>query len=187
MAKRRQKALEDIYTLISVRVESHDVDVDASINYDVRQPQYAYDLHDDDPLFKYVTRLTIVGTSSYPEGRANERYEVTVYGDDAPSRSVFAKVKDAHARDEYGAPQYRQYRGKRVPVYQPPMGFGLLNKVRGEQTWNAWLNLAPRIVTDMLVLLNLHRQLYLAIQERKVGRTRWVYSISLQTRDPAEE
>jgi len=72
-------------------------------------------------------------------------------------------------------------------VFKDPNGFALLEKIRGEATWTTWLNLAPRLVTDMLVLLGQQRPIYLAIQERKIKRTRWVQSITLQTTDPAEE
>lgn len=180
MAKKsRQKKADEVYTLLGVGVDGYEVRAEASINYDVHQPQYASEIDDDDPLFQYVTHLTIVGTSTYPEQRANARYEVTIYGDDSPSRGVHAKLKDAQVRGEYGSPEYREYRGRQIPVFRPPSGFGLINKVRGELAWTAWLNLAPRLVTDMLILLGQQRQLYLGIDERKAGRSRWVPSISL--------
>jgi len=183
--KRRHKKPGEIYTLLSIRVDSYQVCADASVNYQVHQPQYAGEIDDEDPLFQYVTNLTIIGTSIYPEERANARYEVTIYGDDAPSRGVYAKLKDAQVRGEYGSPQYREYRGRQIPVYRPPSGFGLIEKLRGELAWTSWLNVAPRLATDMLILLGQQRQVYLGIDERKAGRSRWVRSISLQTTDPA--
>lgn len=185
--KGRQKKPDEVYTLLSIRVDGYEVRADASINYHVDQPQYAGEIDDEDPLFQYVTHLTIVGTSTYPVKRANARYEVTINGDDSPSRGVYAKLKDAQVRGEYGAPEYREYRGRSIPVYRPPSGFGLIEKVRAEPTWTAWVNLAPRLVTDMLILLGQQRQLFLGIDERKVGRSRWVRSISLQTTDPAND
>ena len=48
------------------------------------------------------------------------------------------------------------------------------NPVRGELLWTAWVSVAVRLVSDMLVLLGAKRDVYLAIDERKVGRVRWV-------------
>lgn len=70
---KRQKKPDEVYTLLSIRVDGYDVRVDASINYHVHQPQYAGEVDDQDPLFQYVTHLKIVGTSIYPEKRANSR------------------------------------------------------------------------------------------------------------------
>lgn len=72
-------------------------------------------------------------------------------------------------------------------MLRAPPGLGVLDKVRGEPGWTAWLNVAARLVSDMLVLLASRQGLYLAIQERKIGRTRWVDGIGLQTTDPAED
>ena len=72
-------------------------------------------------------------------------------------------------------------------MYRQVLGFGLIDKVRGEAAWSGWANVAPRLVTDMLTLLGMRRDLYMAIEERKVGRARWVDGIGLQTTDPAED
>jgi hypothetical protein len=72
-------------------------------------------------------------------------------------------------------------------VYRSVPGFGLLNKVRGESAWTAWANVSSRLVSDMLTLVGTGRELYLAIEERKVSRSRWVDGIGLQTTDPAED
>jgi hypothetical protein len=64
--------------------------------------------------------------------RTGNVYELTVYGDDAPSRSLQAKLEDIQVRDERGILQYRTYRGRQVPVYKPPHGLGLLQKERGK-------------------------------------------------------
>ena len=96
-------------------------------------------------------------------------------------------LDDAQVRDEHGVRQYRTYRGKSVPVYKAPRGFGLLQKDRGEKRWRAWVNALPRFVGDMLALLRADRELYIALQERRQGRDRWINSVSLQTTNPAEE
>ena len=175
------------YSRIGVKVESYDARVEADINIEAKDPKYAIELDDRDPVYKYITRLTIVGTATYPEDRAGQRFEVTVFGDESPSRRVFATLKDIHERGEYGQPLYRQYRGQDLPVFRKPPGLGLLDKVRGESRWTAWLNVAARLVSDMLVLLGTKRDLYLAIEERKIGRTRWVDGVGLQTTDPAKD
>jgi hypothetical protein len=42
-----------------------------------------------------------------------------------------------------------------------------------EATWSGWPNVAPRLVTDMLIWLGTKRDLYIAIEERRVGRARY--------------
>lgn len=175
------------YSTIGVKVENYDARVEAYINIEAKDPKYAIDLDDRDPVYKYITRLTIVGTATYPEDRAGQRFEITVYGDESPSRHVFPTLKDLQQRGEYGQPLYREYRGRSLPVLRKPRGLGTLQKIRGEPVWTAWLNVAARLVSDMLVLLGTKRDMYLTIEERKIGRTRWVDGISLQTTDPAEE
>jgi hypothetical protein len=172
---------------IAIRVEDYDAHVAAAVNHTVYAPQYAWDLNDDDPLYTFTAHLRITGVSVYPEERAGDAYELTVYGDDGPSRRLNATLKDAQARDKHGSPQYRVYRGKEIPVYSPPKGMGLIDKVRGEKRWTAWLHALPRFVNDALTLLAHKEDLFLVIHERKVERTRWVQGVTLQTSDPRQE
>jgi hypothetical protein len=99
-----------------------------------------------------------------------------------------ATLKGMHEREgEYQTLKYRQYRGVRFPVYRDPMGLGLIQKERGELRWRGWATVMPRLLTDMLILLGTGPQTYLAVQERREGRVRWVDGIGLQTKDPAVE
>lgn len=184
---KRQGKPEEEHTLIMIRVEGYEAHVDAGINSAVYAPQYAWDLDDDDPLYKFTSRLQITGTSLYPEKRAGETYELIVYGDDARSRQLDTKLKDTQARDKHGSPQYRSYRGREIPVYGAPKGMGLLDKIRGEPRWTAWLHVMPGFMNDALVLLGQKRDLFLTIHECKIERARWVRRVTLQTHDPQEE
>jgi len=185
--KRRPKKPTIEYTYLAVRVEHYEASVSAAINHDAYKPQYAFRLEDDDPLYQFETRLRIQGMATDPAERAGEGYELTVQAEASPSRSVYWTLKDVHVRGEYNSPQYREYRGQRLPVYDPPKGLGVIEKVRGEPRWTGWIFAQPRFVTDLLVLLGQGRPLYLALDERKIERRRWVRSVALQTRDPAEE
>ena len=89
--------------------------------------------------------------------------------------------------DEYRAPRYREYRGKRVPIYAPPKGIATLDKIHGEPRWHSAIFVSPRFITDLLILLGHTRNLFVAIHERKLERQRWIQSVGLQTTDPAEE
>jgi hypothetical protein len=95
----------------------------------------------------------ISGTCKYPDKRAGDSYHLTLYGDASPSRGIYAKLKDAQLRDKYGAPKYRTYRGRDIPVYDAPKGLAVLDKVRGKSEWTAWITVTPRLVSDMLGLL----------------------------------
>lgn len=152
-------------------------EVHASISLDIRQPQYSLNSDSDDPVFRFVTRLTVRGTVTHPQTRAGNEFAITMCGDDAPSSGVFTKAKDVQARSPTGVAQYREYRGRQLPVTNRPRVSGLLEKRRGELMWTARLNLAPRAVTDMLTLLALQKPLYLAISERREKLCTWVHSI----------
>jgi hypothetical protein len=163
-----------VHTRIAIRVEGYEAHIDAAINHNAHAPQYALRPDDDDPLYTFTSHLRIIGKSIYPENRTGDRYELRIYGDDAPSRRLNVTLGDVHTRDEHGTLQFRTYRGRAIPVYSPPEGMGLLEKIRGENSWTGWLHVLPRFVTDTLVLLAHEKDLFLVILERKVERTRWI-------------
>lgn len=184
----RHKKPQAAHNLLAIRLARHDVHVDASINPTVYAPQYALRSDEGDPVYKVVTHLTIIGLCTYPDDRVGDAYEVTIYGNDSPSLQLNATLKNVQARDKHGSPQYRRYRGREIPVYNPPAGgIGHIEKVRGERRWMVWLFLPSRFTQDALALLGHQRTLYLAINECQEGKSRWVRSIALQTTDPAEE
>lgn len=185
--KRRRKKAEDEHSFLTIRVDRHDVRADASINHDVYAPQYAIHTSDADPLYRFETQITISGTATFPERQVGDLYEVTICGDRSPSSRLQATLKDAQACDEHGSPMYREYRGGQIPVYRPPPGLALIDKVRGMAKWTVWINVAPQLVNDMLVLLGCGRETFVEIHERKHERARWVQGLSLQTTDPSEE
>ncbi|WP_376704206.1 hypothetical protein RQ479_04155 [Mesorhizobium sp. ISC25] len=184
---KRQKRPEEEHTHLAIKVARCEASVEAAVNYNVYTPESAWNSDDDDPLYRFTTRLTVAGISTYPEERAGDTYEVTIYGDNLGSGDIRATLKDVQERDEYGSPKYRQYRGRQIPIYNPPPGMGLIDKIRGEPRWTVWLRVSPCFTSDALALLSNGRSLYLAIHERKANRARWVQSVSLQTTDSAEE
>lgn len=184
---KRQKQPEEEHTHLAIRVERCEASVEAAINYNVYTPQTAWHSDDDDPLYRFTTRLTVAGISTYPEERAGDTYEVTIYGDNLRSGDIHATLRDVQERDEHGSPEYRQYRGRQIPIYNPPLGMGLIDKIRGEPRWTAWLRVSPDYTSNALTMLGNGRSLFLAIHERKRGHARWVQSVSLQTTNPAEE
>jgi hypothetical protein len=113
---KRQKRHEDEHTHLAIRVERCDATVEAAVNYNVYAPQSAWNSDDDDPLYRFTTRLTVAGKSTYPEERAGDTYEVTIYGDNLGSGDVRATLRDVQERDEHGSPKYRQYRGRQIPI-----------------------------------------------------------------------
>ena len=82
---------------------------------------------------------------------------------------------------------YRTYRGENVPVMGDPHYLGLVEKVRGADSWVVWARPSPEVMAHALAILSGGRPAYVAVQEVKQGRTRWAASISVQTTDPAEE
>lgn len=186
-SKKRRNKPDEEHTFITIRVEHHDASISAGVNSEVYAPQFASKLDDDDPVFEFTSQVTITGVSTYPPEKAGDTYDLTISGVDATNHQIYAKLKDIHARDERGVPQYRTYRGKESPVYVNPYGLGTLDKVRGEKRWTAWIFVAPRFVNDLLALLTQQPNLFLGLHEFKVERSRWLRSVTIQTTDPAEE
>lgn len=178
---------EDIFTQLAIRVEHYEVRVAAAISHDVYAPQFAWNLDDNDPVYPITTRLTITGVSTYPEERAGDSYELTIYGDDAPSRRLNATLKDVQVRDQYGSLEFRKYRDRQIPVYHPPEGMGLIEKVKGEPRWTAWFHTPVRFASNLVSLLGHNRVLFISLNERRKAKARWILGMSLQTVDPAEE
>lgn len=185
--KRRRKKAEDQHAYLAVKVESHEARMGASVNHYAYEPQYAWDLDENDPLYEFTIDLTIAGVATWPEAHAGEMYELTIYGNDASSSRHSASLKDVQARDKNGLPQYREFRGKRVPVLNPPNGIGYLEKVRGESRWTAALFVPNAFAGNLMALLDRSDGLFLSIHERKLGRMRWIQGVSLQTTDPSIE
>ncbi|TGV61079.1 hypothetical protein EN784_01380 [bacterium M00.F.Ca.ET.141.01.1.1] len=185
--RRRNDSSKDEHTHLAVKVEHCEASVETRIEPGIYQPQYAWDLDDNAPLYRTTTQLTFTGVATYPEGRAGEAYELTIYGSNSDPRRIEATVKDVQARNGHGSLKFRSYRGREIPIYNPPSGMGLLDKVRGEPRWMAWLHVSPLFANDALALVSSGRSLFLGIHERRSKRTRWIQGISLQTTDPAEE
>lgn len=185
--KRTSKKPKEEHTHIAVLVEGWDVRADASINSTAHDARYGIRNEEDDPLYQFETHLEISGTSTWPKSRAGDIYDLTVYVDDSRSGWVHMSLKDIHVCDETGIPEYRTYRGRTYPVYRAPSGLALLDKVRGEPRWTAWVAGKPRFVSDVLMILDQSRPAYLAIHELKANRRRWIQSLSVQTNNPAEE
>lgn len=185
--RKRQNKPDEEHSHVVIRLERYDASVDARVNHYAYAPQYAWNLDDDDPLYEFTSQIVITGMSTYPPERQGDFYELTMRGTDSSSHRLNAKLKDIHVRDKYGSPKYREYRGNQIPIYQPPHGLGLIEKVRGERRWTSWLFVAPRFINDLLILLGQQRNLFLSLHEHKVNRSRWVQGMTLQTSDPAEE
>lgn len=185
--KGKRAKIHEQYTFVSIHVESYEVSLDASVNSAVYSPQYTWSLNDGSPLYEFKTYLTIRGICISPKERAGEIYDLTMYSADLKASRINATLEDAQKRDEFGSPQYRTYRGKQIPVYDPPKGLSIVEKVRGQPRWTSWLPVQSNFATDLLTLLDHQRPLFLAINERKVERTRWLQHLSIQTTNPEEE
>jgi hypothetical protein len=182
----RAKHVEE-YAHVALRVESYKARVEAALNHYAHNPEYAFRDTEEEPLYHFLAHLEIAAIFTFPEDRADQPCELTIYGEDHPESSTYWKLKDVQKRDEHRTPVYRTYRGKDIPVYLPPKGMGVLERARGESRWRGTLWGPPRFVTDLLLLLAHDRTLFLSITERKLERHRWIQSVTLQTTDPAEE
>ena len=180
----RKKSDPDDSASLSIKVSKYDVAVGESINLNLRTTvPHSWD--DSDPVIAPDLRLVIAGICTYPERRANDSYEITIYGGRLPREQLtFSQI---HVRDEYNVPMYRKYRDGQYPVYKVPPGLSTVERLRGTRDWRACFWVTPQTVTSLLAVAALTRDLYVSIEERKVDRQRWVRGFTLQTTDPADE
>jgi hypothetical protein len=180
---RRRKDGSPSYTLLSIRLSRFTARIDASVNYMVRDPRH---YQEDAKVYEFASSLEVEGDCTHPKERAGEPYRITVYGHE-PNEGQFAlTLADCQARDDKGLRRYRKRGDKQVPLYNVPKGIGLLDRQRGTRIWAGTAWVSPQVVTDMLTLLPHVRPLYIAFQELRVERTRWIVSLTLQTSKPDE-
>lgn len=96
-------------------------------------------------------------------------------------------VADIQARDGYGGPKTRLYRGVEIPVYERPAGITTMFPGGGKRHFQTYLPVPPQLASDMLTALAAGAAPYMAIHEHKVGRKRWIDTLTLQNTHPAEE
>jgi hypothetical protein len=185
--KTRRKKPEGAHEFIVVQLERYDVDLNFSVNGDVYNPQYAIFTDDDDPLYKPSSRLELHGRILAPKDREGHEISVGFFGDDSPSSRLNLTLKDVQARGKYGAPEYRSYRGREIPIYDPPKGLAVLHKAWGEPKWSVWVWAPMHFVSDMITLLGDKEVLFLSMHEWKFERKRWIQRIELKTSNPEEE
>ena len=187
-ASKRQPAEPAVrYEHVTFSVDSYHVRVEADINRDATNPEYAYRDTQEQPLYQFLTHLDINGTCLAPGKRAGASCELTIYSDDNPNSAIYWKLRDVQLLDEGHAPVYRQYRGKRIPVYAPPKGIGSFGKQFGEHHWRGAVFVPPRFVTDLLLALGTARPLFLSLLEARQRRRSWLARIGLQTANPMDE
>lgn len=185
--KAKNKIQQGLHSFLVARVEQYDIDLDYSVNHSVYQPEYAIVLDDDEPLFKNTSHLTLTGRIVEPKDRFNHKLTLYLMGGESPSSRNNSTLKDAQSRGKYGEPQYRTYRGREIPIYDPPNGLARLRKVTGEAEWISFMWVPSLLISDMLVLLGQKEGLFVTLNEWKAERKRWVRAIGLKSTDPLEE
>jgi hypothetical protein len=181
---KKKKPTGPEYTFLAIKITDYSTHIDASISYKVRDTRH---YQDDAKVYEFASEVELHGICTYPEDRSGDRYALTIRGSESRQGEFALTLADCHVRDDKGLPKYRRARGKEVPVYDIPKGIGLLERQRGTQSWTGWAWVSPRTITDMLTLLPHVHPLYVAIQEVKMQRARWIVSLTLQTADPANE
>ena len=104
-ASRRRNSREE-YARVASRVNSYKVRAEAALNHNARNAEYAFRDTEDEPLYHFLAHLEIAATCTYPEERAGDEFDLTIYGEDHPDSDVFWKLKDVQVVGEYHAPQH---------------------------------------------------------------------------------
>lgn len=183
---RKRKKKEDAYAFIELQVTGFDVDVSVGLNSGLGEARPLYP-RGNEFAYDFSTSLAISAECLYPPERKGDNYAITIFGKEHYANEFAMTLNDFHARDAHGALKYRTYRGRELPVYERPHGLAVSSRRRGTRIWDVWIPTAPRVASDMLTTLAGTDAVYVAIHERKIERTWWVQSLSLQTHDPSEE
>ena len=169
---------------LTIKVEEFDLTVETAINSEARK---RHPEDDSMSLFRYGASIDLMGTCISPTKRANESYRISI-NKSPPGRIDFdATLRDVHVKGDDGLPKFRKSRGELLPVYDIPWGLGLLTRKRGPTNWEGWIRVLEPTLTQILIVLNHNRPLYLRIRERRIDRTRCIDGLSLHTSDPTDE
>lgn len=139
-----------------------------------------------DPLYTYQTTLQIWGKGIFPDERAGEFFDFLIVGD-AHAAKPRTRLVEVQILDRYGVPKTRSYRGIELPVSDSPAGISVMFPGGGKNHHQDYLPVPPQIASDMLNAPATGATPYMAIHEHKVGRKRWIDTLTLQNTHPAEE
>lgn len=181
---RKRKAKEDQFTDLCIKVDDWKAWVGEAVNYHIRMRDPGWDVSNE-PVYRPDSSVEVVGTCLAPADRAGHQFELRIVEDISLKHSL--RLKDIQEEDEHDAPRYREHRGRRIAIYKDPLGMALIDRRRGESVWHSWVFVESALVTKWLLLLTTSSKLYVGARERKVERSRWLQSLSLQTRDPRDE
>lgn len=177
----------DEHTFLGIRVDSHEVSVRRSINSALVGNTIVQDIDDDSPVFTSTTQIDISGTCMFPASRASGKYTLAIRS--TQIRPLEPKVRDIRVRGKDNLPAYRQHGSRKIPVYECPLGFSTLEKVRGTNAWYAALSFPESTASDILAMLaqSASRPIYVFIHEHRYEGDRWIRELSVQTKNPADE
>lgn len=183
MPRKTRRKPSETYAFLSLWMTGYDFRVELGVNTSLRSNPLRIDL--DDRIFTSRTWLEIRGKCFDPEERAGEKFVIMLSGDLKPE-GFSETVRDIQKRGEYGAPQYRLYRGSHVPIFECPQGITPLWRASKADPWHGYLKVPERYVSDCLLVLTNKAARYVFIHERIIGRTHWVKGFSIQSSNPTE-
>ena len=129
MAKRKKSSLSE-YSINHAELTGYSASIDASINLKVREPRY---YENDAKVYNFDSHLELKAHFIFSEDRAEEEFQLTVYGSDSDHRDFELTLADCQVRDDNGSLKYRKARGKESPVYDVPKGSGYISNAKGGQ------------------------------------------------------
>lgn len=180
--KTRRKAI-DTYDFLSMWLTGYEFQVEMGVNSNLRSNPLWVEL--DDRLFTARSCLEIRGKCIDPEDREGEKLVITLVASPCP-KGFSEPVRDVQIRNQYGAPQYRLYRGVHVPVVERPLGVARLLRDRKADLWWTYVKVPEYYVRDCLLALTSKAARYMYIHEHIVGRDRWINRFSIQSNNPTE-
>lgn len=172
---------------LRIRVDEYHLAVGQSINRDLVSILRPH-VPDDQPVFTPFIRLEVIGTCICPEPRTNERYEITIVGEDVDR--LEPKIEDIRVRDKHNLQIYRKgWRDHDVPVYKLPAGFATLKQNPEMEKWHTFIWVTTQSASYILAALtqSTSRPIYVAMDEHMHERERWLDSFRVQTNSPAHE
>ena len=101
------------HTHLTIELVDFRASVNASVNHEVRDPRHC---RDDTKVLKFETHIEVEGIYLYPEERADEKTQLTIYGSNSGHRDFALMLDDCHVRNDDGSLPDRKWRCKEVSV-----------------------------------------------------------------------
>lgn len=181
MSRKAKARSQPKFEHLMIGVTDYEASVSGSVSSAFSNPNFIEFGFKEQPAFEFQINLTMSGTILDSDTRSGHELHLSLIGNDESSLKRSGTLKEYQIYDESEGPVFKTFRGRRIPVLEPPKGIGFIDKVRGEKTWNGFVFTSRSFVAQTLQLLQADRDLFIVLTEKTHDRTRAIQYFSIQT------